>query len=298
VAVAADSLTAQVRATERPARFDLREHGTGETVEIGRRAGADLSIGAPVRVEGQLWGLIAAGCSQDKPPAAGAEDRLAEFAELLATAIANADTRDKLTASRARVLSAGDQARRRVVRDLHDGAQQHLVHAIVTLKLAQRTMDIEDEEKGTLLAEALDHVKRGNAELRELAHGMLPSVLTRGGLRAGIDALVSRLDLPVEVDVTDERLPPEIEASAYFVAAEGLTNVVKHANAVRARVDASVGAGTLCLQVSDDGDGGADAEGHGLIGLADRVAALGGRLRIESPPEGGTVLTAHLPLPM
>ena len=150
---------------------------------------------------------------------------MSQFAELLDTAIANADSRDQLTASRARLLTAGDEARRRVVRDLHDGAQQRLVHTIVTLKLAQQAFRDEDGSAESLLGEALEQAEQGNRELRELAHGILPSVLTHGGLRAGVDAVVTRLDLPVRVDVPAERLPAEIEASAYFIVAEALTNV-------------------------------------------------------------------------
>ena len=221
---------------------------------------------------------------------------MARFAELLDTAIANADSRDQLTASRGRVLAAGDDARRRVVRDLHDGAQQRLVHTVVTLKLAQRALRAEPHRREALVAEALGTAEHAMAELRELAHGILPSVLTRGGLRAGVHAFVSRVDLPVDVDVSGDRLRPDIEASAYFIVAEALTNVVKHARATRATVTATVDDGVLALEVRDDGVGGADPEGHGLVGVADRVQALGGRLRIDSPDRRGTVLAAWLPL--
>jgi signal transduction histidine kinase len=220
---------------------------------------------------------------------------MAGFAELLDTAIANADSRDQLTASRARLLAAGDDARRRVVRDLHDGAQQRLVHTIITLKLAQRSVHENRSDADVLLAEALGSAERATAELRELAHGILPSVLTRG-LRAGVGSIASRLDLPVEVDVSSQRLSGDIEASAYFIVAEALTNVVKHAQATRATVRAAVDDGVLTLEVHDDGVGGANPEGQGLVGIADRVEALGGRLRIESADDGGTVLTARLPL--
>jgi signal transduction histidine kinase len=217
---------------------------------------------------------------------------------LLDTAIANADSRDQLTASRARLLTAGDEARRRVVRDLHDGAQQRLVHTIVTLKLAQRAFIEGDGQAEPLVGEALQHAQQGNAELRELAHGILPSVLTRGGLRSGVDALVTRLDLPVHVDVPADRFQAEIEASAYFIVAEALTNVVKHSHATRAEVTASVEDRMLRIDVRDDGSGGADPDGQGLVGMNDRVTALGGRLQIESPKGGGTRVTATLPLSM
>jgi signal transduction histidine kinase len=222
---------------------------------------------------------------------------MAQFAGLIDIAIANADSRDQLTASRARLLTEADEARRRVVRDLHDGAQQRLVHTIVTLKLAQRALRQGSGEGASLVGEALEQAEQGNAELRELAHGILPAVLARGGLRPGLDAVVSRLDLPVEVDVTAERFSAEIEASAYFIVAEALTNVVKHARAGGAEVRASVLDGMLHIEVRDDGIGGADPGGHGLVGIGDRVSALGGRLEIESPAGGGTRVAATLPLP-
>jgi signal transduction histidine kinase len=183
-----------------------------------------------------------------------------------------------------------------VVRDLHDGAQQRLVHAIIMLKLARRAFRNGDGKAESLLSEALEHAQQGNAELRELAHGILPDVLTHGGLQAGVEAVVSRLGLPVQVDVPAQRFPAEIEASAYFFVAEALTNVVKHADAGRAEVRAAVQDGTLHVAVRDDGIGGADPNGHGLVGIGDRVAALGGRLRVESPVGGGTLVAATLRL--
>jgi signal transduction histidine kinase len=224
------------------------------------------------------------------------EVRMAKFAELLETAIANADSRDQLTASRARLVTAGDEVRRRVVRDLHDGAQQRLVHMIVMLKLAQRAFRENDETAESLVSQALEQAERGNAELRELAHGILPAVLTRGGLRAGVESLLSRLDLPVQMDVPASRFPAEIEASAYFIVAEALTNVVKHAHAEHAEVVASVQDGSLHVEVRDDGVGGADPDGHGLLGMRDRVTALGGRLSIGARAGGGTLVAATLPL--
>jgi len=229
--------------------------------------------------------------------AADTEARMQEFTELMETAIANLQARAERDASRARIVEATDLERRRVVRDLHDGAQQRLVHTVVTLKLAERALATGDGDVRSLVAEALDNAGRAKAELRELAHGILPSSLTRGGLRAAVDALVSRIDLPVHVDVAPGRYPPGIEASAYFVVAEALTNVMKHARAERADVKASASAGMLHLQVRDDGVGGASPEGHGLIGVEDRVTALGGRLSIDSPPGHGTVVDAVLPLP-
>ncbi|MEA2443797.1 MAG: hypothetical protein QOJ12_1089, partial [Thermoleophilales bacterium] len=191
---------------------------------------------------------------------------------------------------------AGDEACRRVVRDLHDGAQQRLVHTIMTLKLAQRAFRDGDGNAESLLSEALEHAEQGNRELRDLVHGVLPPVLTQGGLRAGVAAVVARLNLPVRVDVPAERLPAEIEASAYFIVTEALTNVVKHAHAGCAEVTASLEDGMLRIEVRDNGVGGADPDGHGLLGMRDRVTTIGGRLGIENPVGGGTLVAATLPL--
>jgi signal transduction histidine kinase len=224
------------------------------------------------------------------------ESQIAAFTELVATAIANADGRAQLVASRARLLTAGDDARRRVVRDLHDGAQQRLVSTIMTLRHARHAAQNDGESADDLLAQALDQAEQANAALRELAHGILPPILTRGGLRAGVEALVSRVHVPVAVSVDGERLPAEIEASAYFVVAEALTNVVKHSHARSAEVKVWVEDSVLHLDVRDDGVGGARPDGAGLLGLTDRLAALGGRLRVESPPGRGTRIAATLPL--
>jgi len=202
----------------------------------------------------------------------------------------------EVSASRARVLAAADEERRRVVRDLHDGAQQRLVHAVVTLKLARQALGEGNAAADGLLGEALHHAHRANAELRELARGILPSVLTRGGLRAGVNALASRTHVAVSVDVLVGRLPPAAEAAAYFVVAEALTNVAKHSGAHSAQVLASVAADELTVEVRDDGVGGARPDGKGLMGLEDRLAALGGALRIDSPLGGGTLVAVTVPL--
>jgi signal transduction histidine kinase len=291
-----ENVTTIVRGSERAARMESYASAAGVVAELARGVGVRTSVGAPVVVDGRLWGVAIANWQGDDSPPPDTEQRMTEFAQLLDTAIANADSRDQLTASRSRLLTAADEARRRVVRDLHDGAQQRLVHAVITLKLAQRALREENGHAESLIADALEHAQQGNTELRELAHGILPAVLARGGLQAGVNAIVTRLDLPVAVDVTAERFPAEIEASAYFVVAEALTNVVKHARARHAELKAFVKDETLHVEVRDDGIGGADPAGHGLVGMADRVAALGGRLRIESPPEGGTVVSATLPL--
>jgi PAS domain S-box-containing protein len=276
-----ENVTSLVRRSKQPARIENQD---------------GASVAAPIVVDGRLWGVAIANWGGEEAPSADSEERMAQFAGLLDTAIANADSRDQLTGSRARLLTASDDARRRVVRDLHDGAQQRLVHAIVLLKLARQAFREDDGKAERLVGEALEHAEKGNDELRDLAHGILPSALTLSGLRSGVDAMVGRLDLPVDVDVTSERFDEEIEASAYFFVAEALTNVVKHAHAGHAEVTASKADGMLSVTVRDDGIGGADPGGHGLVGIADRVTALGGRLAIESPARGGTLLSAELPL--
>jgi PAS domain S-box-containing protein len=290
------NVTSTVARTGRTARLDDYTDASGEIGEYARATGVRSVVAAPVVIDGRTWGVLAVIWTDRGPPPEDTEDRLAGFAELLDTAIANADSRDELTASRARVLAAGDEARRRVVRDLHDGAQQRLVHTVVTLKLAKQALPGDLDGGLALVGEALGTAERATEELRELAHGILPSMLTLGGLRAGIAAFVSRLALPVEAGVAADRLPPGIEASAYFIVAEALTNVVKHARANRATVRAVVEDEVLELEVTDDGVGGVNPEGHGLLGIADRVDALGGRLRIASADGGGTVVTASLPL--
>jgi signal transduction histidine kinase len=233
-----------------------------------------------------------------EPLPADTEARLASFAELVATAIANAEARTEVAASRARIVAATDEERRRLTRDLHDGAQQRLVHTIITLKLAHRALQNEEQDLPALLTEALDHAEQANVELRELAHGILPPVLTQGGLRVGVEALASRMPVPVVIDVSVGRLPAAVEATAYFVVAEALTNVAKHARAGRAEVTARIEHGALAVQVQDDGVGGARPDGSGLIGLADRLAAVDGELRVDSPADSGTLVAAAIPLPV
>jgi len=195
----------------------------------------------------------------------------------------------------ARIVAATDEERRRVVRDLHDGAQQRLLHTVLTLKLARRALEDNSRGAPALVAEALRYAEEATAELRELAHGILPSVLTREGLRAGVGALASRMPVPVDIGISVERLPSAVEATAYFVVAEALTNVAKHSHANRAAVTARVKDGTLLVRVRDDGIGGAQSDGSGLLGLGDRLAVVDGSLRVESPAEGGTLIAAAIP---
>jgi signal transduction histidine kinase len=202
----------------------------------------------------------------------------------------------EVRASRTRVLAAADEERRRVVRDLHDGAQQRLVHTVVTLRLARRALDDDPRTADGFVAEALEHAERAMVELRELAHGILPAVLTHGGLSAGVDALVARAPVAVDVDVSVPRLPGAIEATAYFVIAEALTNVAKYAHAGTVAVSARMDDGVLHVSIRDDGVGGAIAGGTGLRGLDDRLASLDGTLIVDSRAGAGTLVTASIPV--
>jgi signal transduction histidine kinase len=289
------SAITRVFRTGRPARV---EHAADSRVGRFPPRPADSSaVASPILVDGRLWGALAATTKYQRM-AADAEGRMANFTELVATVIANAEHRAELTASRARVVAAGDEARRRIRRDLHDGAQQRLVSTVIALKLARQELGDAGGPAAELVDEALAHAEAANAELRELAHGILPAALSRDGLRAGIEELVSRIRLAVSVDVTSERLPPALEANAYFIVAEALTNAVRHAQATSVRIAAVVDSGALWLEVRDDGVGGACTEGSsGLLGLRDRAAALNGELHVESPAGEGTVVAAVLPIP-
>jgi PAS domain S-box-containing protein len=295
VSLEADSVARRVQRTRRLALID---GGTSVGSALGPDAqepGIRSGAGAPILVEGRLWGVIVVGAQESRLPADTAE-RIAQFTDLAATAISNAEARRALAASRARVVAAADDERRRVVRDLHDGAQQRLVHTIVTLKMACGALKQEQEGAPALVAEALGEAERANVELRELVHGILPAALTHGGLRGAVAALASRMPVPVQIDVPVDRLSGAVEATAYFVVAEALTNVAKHARAGRAEVTARIQDDTLGLQVRDDGVGGARPGGSGLTGLADRLAAVDGELRVETPAGGGTLVAAAIPL--
>jgi PAS domain S-box-containing protein len=270
----------------------------GTTVIVassGNETGIGRTLEVPITVEGSVWGSITAGTQREQFPA-DAEQRMAQFTELAGTAIANAQSRSELTASRARVVAASDETRRQIERDLHDGAQQRLVHTVITLKLARRALRRDDEAAPTLVDEALDHAEQATVELRELVQGILPPVLRRGGLRAAVEALAARMPVPVAVSMSVGRFAGDVEATAYFVVAEALTNVAKHSGARHATVAAHVEDGTLRLQVRDDGIGGARPDGSGFLGLADRLAVLDGQLRVESPAGGGTLVAVVIPL--
>jgi signal transduction histidine kinase len=291
------SIAAGVLRHPGPARIDSFVDADGAIADEAKALGIRSSVGCPILVEGRLWGVIAASTRRQEPFPRETESQISEFTALVATAIANAEGRAELIASRARIVVAADEARRRIRRDLHDGGQQRLVHALITLKLARRSLDDGDPKTEELVDEALEHTEGAVEALRELSHGILPSVLTRGGLRAGVEAVVARMPLPVDVDIGEERFAPGIEATAYFVVSEALTNVVKHSGAEHAEVVAHASETVLRVEIRDDGVGGAAPNGgSGLGGLKDRVAALSGTLEIDSPPGAGTRIVMTLPI--
>ena len=235
--------------------------------------------------------------SFEAPLPVGTEVTLAQFASLSAAALANATTRPELTASRARVLAAADESRRRLQRDVHDGAQQRLAQTVLTLKLARQALDADVRAGADLVDEALRQAELASTELRETVRGILPAALAPGGLEAGLRSMVADFPLPVDIDVSIPRLAPAIETTAYFVVAEALTNVVKHAESSYARVTAVMHGDVVEIAVTDDGVGGADAAGgSGLMGLRDCVTAREGTFELRSPPGEGTALRVRLPV--
>ena len=282
--------------TGRAARVDDLGAMSGLWPRMAARFGFSSSAAAPMRVDESLWGALVV-VARDAPLPQGLEDHLASFCEIAGTVIAAVENKAKLRASRARVVATADETRRRVQRDVHDGAQQRLVHTIVTLKLARDAV-ADGRDPAALVDEALRNAERANRDLRDVVRGILPAALTVRGLAAGLESLVEDLAVPVTLDVAAPRLPPALETTAYFVVAEALTNVVKHAGASHAEVAVRLDGATLVLDVGDDGVGGAEpARGTGLIGLLDRVEAGDGTLTLISPMGGGTTVHVELPVP-
>jgi PAS domain S-box-containing protein len=294
-----DSATHRVMRTQEPARVEsLAEIGHPRTRDVWVNLGFTSAIAAPVIVDGVLWGAISVTKTTADAFPEGAEQRLADFAALAAQAIANAQAREELRASRARIVEAADEARRRLERNLHDGAQQRLVSVSVALRLAQAKIQNDPAEAETILRGASEELALSLEELRELARGLHPAVLTERGLAPTLEALAARAPLPVELEVEELVLPRAIEAAAYYLVAEALTNVAKYASASTARVSIRLAGADAVIEVADDGVGGAQpARGSGLRGLSDRVDALDGRLEIETAEGRGTCLRAIIPLP-
>jgi signal transduction histidine kinase len=291
-------LAALVWRTGRPARIDNYADVPDPGATLARQLGIRSSVGCPITVEGRLWGLTTLSSRRPEPLAADTEARVAGFTELAATAIANTQARAELAASRARIVQAADESRRRIQRDLHDGVQQRLVALGLDLRGAQAAVPTQLPELAGQLARVTEGLAGALEELRELSHGIHPAILSEAGLGPALRALARRAAVPVELDVQLQgRLPAPVEVAAYYVVAEALTNAAKHAHANLAHVQVQTQAGRLRLSVADDGAGGADpARGSGLVGLSDRVQALGGTITVHSPAGQGTRLLVDLPV--
>ena len=298
IPVEGETVTAKLYRSGRPERVDDYTGIGGELAARLQAFGIRSAVGAPIQVAGRLWGAIMAVGGEPYAFPDGTEQRISEFAELVTAALANADAREKLAASRARIVEAGYDERRRLERDLHDGAQQEFVGAALSLRLAREKWSGASDEARGLLDAALEQLQAGLRDLRELAAGIHPTILSDRGLAAAVEALATRSVVPVELGpLPAERLPPAIETTAYFVVAEALTNAAKHAHCKRAEVSIRAEDAWLLVDVRDDGVGGADASaGSGLRGLRDRVSALGGELDVESPPGRGTAISARIAL--
>jgi signal transduction histidine kinase len=291
-------LAAAVLRTGRPARVDSYADAPDGLAANLRQLGIRSSVGCPITVEGRLWGATAANSKRSQPLPADTEARIAQFTELAATAIANTQARAELAASRARIVRSADQTRRRIERDLHDGIQQRLISLGLDLRAVQAGVPAELPQLQAQLAEIADGLGGTLEELQELSRGIHPAILSQGGLGPALKALARRSAVPVELDVDlQARLPAPVEVAAYYAVAEALANAAKHAHAAVVHVAVRARAGRLRLSVADDGVGGADpARGSGLVGLSDRVQALGGTLTVHSPAGAGTRLLVDLPV--
>ena len=289
------SSVGRVRTTGEPVRIDDWGGISGPTAEAMYRTGYRSTAAAPIVVAGTLWGAV--GIASENPLPPETEQRLAAFCELISLALASAQARADLVASRLRLVRAGDETRRRLERNLHDGAQQRLVSVALTLRLARARLSTEDGDAAALLDEAARELDTGLQELREIARGLHPAILTDRGLLQALETLAARVPVPLEIDAPAERLPGHIEATIYYIVSEAVTNVARHADASQASVTIRHDGDLVRCEVTDDGRGGADiSRGTGILGLRDRAEAAGGTLTLTSPPGKGTIVAASLPL--
>jgi signal transduction histidine kinase len=289
------NIATAVLETGRPIRVESQAGATGSLADLVREMGIGSLVATPVVVEGRLWGQMGAGSTLEEPLPPDAEARLASFGELVATAIANADSRAQLMASRARIVAAADETRRRIQRDLHDGTQQQLVTLMLDLREVQAQAPPELQGGLSRIAEQVTDVFN---LVREISRGIHPAILSEGGLTLALTALARRSAVPVELDLrTGRRLPDPVEVAAYYAVSEALANAAKHAHGSAAHVELDTPGATLRLAIRDDGIGGANpARGSGLTGLRDRIEALGGTFDVTSPAGGGTTLLIEIPI--
>jgi signal transduction histidine kinase len=292
------SVAAMVFRTGHAARIESHDELAGPAARYISELGFYSGAGAPILVNGRLWGSAVVGSLRPQTLPADTEERVRDFADLAATAIADAEARAELTASRARIVEASDNARRRFERDLHDGAQQRLVSLGLKLRTAEASVPPELPTLRDQIADIVTGLTGVSKDLQETSRGIHPAILSKGGLGPALKTLARRSTVPVELRVdVDRRLPDSAEVGAYYLVAEALTNAAKHAEASEVRVRVEADAASLRVSIRDDGVGGADSrKGSGLVGLTDRVEALGGRLQISSVAGHGTSLTAAIPL--
>ena len=295
--VEGETVASMVWRTGRAARTDSPENASGPAAARIRELGLRSGVGAPIVVDGQLWGAAVVGSARSEPLPPDTEARVGDFADLVATAIANAAARVELTASRARIVAAADDARRRFERDLHDGAQQHLVALGLVLRTAEASLPPGPHKAKELISQVVTGLAGICEELREISRGIHPAILSKEGLGPALKTLARRSAVPVDLDISvHRRLGESAEVAAYYVVAEALTNAAKHAQASQVNVRVDAAGPNLRLSIRDDGIGGADpTNGSGLIGLKDRVEALGGQMAISSPPASGTSLLVEIP---
>jgi signal transduction histidine kinase len=293
-----ENILAMVLRTGRAARMDSHDNASGPAAARFRELGMCSAVGAPIIVGDRLWGAATVGTSRPGPLPADTEARVQDFAGLVATAIANTETRAQLSASRVRIVAAADDARRRIERDLHDGAQQRLVSLGLQLRIAEASVPSELQPLREQISDVVDGLVGVSEEVQEISRGIHPAILSKGGLGPALKTLARRSTVPVQLDLAvDRRLPESAEVAAYYVVAEALTNAAKHARASQVTVRVQAEDANLHLWIRDDGIGGADsAKGSGLTGLIDRVEALGGKMTVSSQPGSGTSLLVEIPV--
>jgi signal transduction histidine kinase len=289
---------AAVLRTGRPARHDDDyTNAPGPVAKTLRQMGVVSVVATPIVVDNCLWGALAI-ASHIGPLPADTEPRMVDFTELIGTAIVNTETRAQLLASRARVVAAADETRRRIERDLHDGTQQQLVALAVALRAAEAEVPLELANLKAALDQTAAGLARATEDLQTISRGIHPTILCLGGIGPALKTLARRAGVPVKLDLSGPvRLPEWVAVAAYYVVSEGLSNATKHAHASAVHVELRVDNAVVEVSIRDDGVGGADPDrGSGLIGLRDRVEALGGTMDTTSPPGQGTCLLAQIPL--
>jgi PAS domain S-box-containing protein len=293
-----EGIAGVILATGRPSRVDDYSTMTGELGEAVREDLVVSSLGVPIVVEGSIWGFMIAAAKPGRPIPADTEARLARFTELVATAVSNADTRSELIASRARIVAAGDEAKRRIERNLHDGTQQRLIALGLDLQTVRDSIPADQQDAHSGLRRIRHDLEAVLEDVRELSHGLHPALLSQAGLERSLRALARKSPIPVTLHVSVSERPSEsTETAVYYVISEALANAAKHSRAAQISVVLTTSRTEIRAAIEDDGSGGAEASaGSGLIGLIDRVEALGGRFALDSPPGHGTRISIEMPL--